>query len=122
KIWLIPGSMFERRGDAVLNTASVISPDGEVVTRYSKMFPFMPYEAGVAAGNEFVIWSVPDVGTFGLSICYDMWFPETTRTLAARGAEVIIHPTMTGTIDRDVEHSIARATAACNQCFVIDIN
>ena len=38
------------------------------------------------------------------------------------GAEVILHPTLTGTIDRDVELSIVRATAAQNQCFVFGIN
>jgi hypothetical protein len=51
-----------------------------------------------------------------------MWFPETSRTLAALGAEVILHPTLTDTIDRDVELSIVRATAAINQCYVFDIN
>jgi hypothetical protein len=38
------------------------------------------------------------------------------------GAEVILHPTLTDTIDRDVELSIARATAATNQCYFFDIN
>ncbi len=51
-----------------------------------------------------------------------MWFPETTRTLAWLGAEVILHPTMTNTIDRDVELAIARANAAVNQCWFVDIN
>lgn len=51
-----------------------------------------------------------------------MWFPETTRTLAAMGAEVIIHPTFTDTIDRDVETAIARASAATNQCYFFDVN
>jgi deaminated glutathione amidase len=68
------------------------------------------------------VFDVPGVGRFGLSICYDMWFPETSRTLAALGAEVILHPTLTDTIDRDVELSIVRATAAMNQCYVFDIN
>ena len=65
---------------------------------------------------------MPDVGRFGVSICYDMWFPETTRTLVAMGAEVILHPTMTDTIDRDVELSIARASAVTNQVYFFDIN
>jgi predicted amidohydrolase len=65
---------------------------------------------------------VPEVGRFGVSICYDMWFPETTRTLAAMGAEVILHPTMTDTIDRDVELAIARASAATNQVYFFDVN
>jgi predicted amidohydrolase len=121
-IWLLPGSIFEKRGDDVYNTASVYNPDGEVVTRYSKMFPFYPYEVGVTPGSEFCVFEVPEVGKFGVSICYDMWFPETIRTLSVMGAEVILHPTLTGTIDREIELSIARASAATNQCYFFDIN
>lgn len=122
QIWLIPGSLYETTDKGIYNTSPVINPQGEVVTRYRKMFPFMPYETGVESGTEFCVFDIPDVGRFGLSICYDMWFPETSRTLAAMGAEVILHPTLTPSIDRDVELSIVRATAAMNQCFVIDIN
>ena len=121
-IWLVPGSIYERDGDRIYNTTPVINPAGEVVARYRKMFPFLPYEKGITPGSEFVVFDVPDVGRFGVSICYDMWFPETTRTLAWMGAEVIIHPTMTNTIDRDVELAIARSNAATNQCYFIDIN
>ncbi len=122
-IWLIPGSVFERGENGELyNTTSVINPAGKVVTRYRKMFPFMPYEHDVTGGTEFCVFDIPSVGRFGLSICYDIWIPETTRTLAAMGAEVLLHPVLTGTIDRDVELAIARATAAQFQCYVFDIN
>ncbi len=122
-IWLIPGSMFERRPDGrIFNTSAVINPAGEVVARYSKMFPFRPYEQGVEAGTEFCVFDVPDVGRFGLSICYDIWFPETTRHLTSAGAEVLLHPVLTGTTDRDAELAIARATAAQFQCYVFDVN
>jgi predicted amidohydrolase len=121
-IWLIPGSLFEQRADGIYNTAPVIAPTGEVIARYRKMFPFQPYEIGVKPGSEFVVFDVPHVGRFGVSICYDMWFPETTRQLAALGAEVVLHPTMTDTIDRDVELPIARASAAINQCYFFDVN
>lgn len=121
-IWLLPGSIFEERDGLIYNTASVINPQGEVVSRYSKMFPFYPYEVGVTPGNQFCVFDIPDVGRFGISICYDMWFPETIRTLAVMGAEVILHPTLTGTIDRDIELSIARAMASVNQCFLFDVN
>jgi predicted amidohydrolase len=122
-IWLIPGSVFERAEDGqVFNMATVIDPAGEVIARYRKMFPFYPYEQGVAPGAEFCIFDVPEVGRFGLSICYDIWFPETTRSLTAAGVEVLLHPVLTGTIDRDIELSIARATAAQFQCYVFDIN
>ena len=122
RVWLVPGSLFERRDEGIFNTAPVIDPLGRVVARYRKMFPFLPYEAGIAPGRQFVTFDVPGVGRFGVSICYDMWIPETTRQLAALGAEVILHPTMTDTIDRDVELPIARASATVNQCYFFDIN
>jgi predicted amidohydrolase len=121
-IWLVPGSIFEKAGDKIYNTTSVINPQGVVVSRYRKMFPFYPYEIGVTPGNQFCVFDVPKVGRFGLSICYDMWFPETVRTLVVMGAEVILHPTMTSTIDREIELSIARAMATVNQCFFFDVN
>lgn len=122
-VWIINGSNFERGTDGrIHNTASVINPQGQVIRRYRKMFPFRPYEREVSAGNEFCVFDVPDVGRFGLSICYDIWIPETTRTLTAMGAEVILHPVLTRTIDRDVEIAMARAAAAQFQCYVFDIN
>lgn len=121
-IWLIPGSFYVQEQDAVFNVTPVIDPAGEVVARHRKMFPFLPYETGVSSGSDFIVFDVPEVGRFGVSNCYDMWFPETTRTLAAMGAEVILHPSMTTTIDRGVELAIARANAAINQCYFFDIN
>jgi predicted amidohydrolase len=122
-VWLLPGSMFEKTPDGqIYNTASVINPQGEIVSRYRKMFPFLPYETGIEAGTEFCIFDVPGVGRFGLSICYDIWFPETTRHLTSQGVEVLLHPVLTGTTDRDAELAIARATAAQFQCYVFDVN
>jgi predicted amidohydrolase len=121
-VWLVPGSIYERKQSLVFNTAPVIDPGGNVIARHRKLFPFQPYEKGVAAGHEMVVFDVPGVGRFGVSICYDMWFPETTRSLCCMGAEVILHPTMTYTVDRDVELSIARASAATNQCYFVDVN
>jgi predicted amidohydrolase len=123
RIWLIPGSMFEKAEDGhIYNTSVVIDPAGEIVAKYRKMFPFRPYEAGIAAGTEFCVFDVPEVGRFGLSICYDIWFPETTRQLTSQGVEVLLHPVLPGTTDRDAELAIARATAAQFQCYVFDVN
>ncbi len=121
-LWLVNGSLFERADECVFNTTSVLSPSGEVVARYRKMFPFLPYEEGVSAGATPCVFEIPGMGKIGLSICYDMWFPETLRALSWQGAEVIIHPTLTNTIDRDVELAIARSGAATNQCYMVDIN
>jgi predicted amidohydrolase len=121
-LWLLTGSMFEKCDDGIFNTTSVIDPAGTVIGRYRKMFPFLPFEAGVGAGTTFLAFDVPEVGRFGVSNCYDLWFPETTRTLSAMGVEVLLHPVLTHTIDRDVDLAVAQASAAIFQCYVFDIN
>ncbi len=122
-IWLLPGSMYEKTEDGrIYNMAPVINPAGEVVARCRKIFAFRPYEKRVTGGSEFCVFDIPQVGRFGVSICYDIWFPETTRALTSMGAEVLLHPVLTGTVDRDVELAIARSTAAQFQCYVFDIN
>lgn len=120
-IWLIPGSLFEKRDDKIFNTTSVINPEGEVVDRYRKIYPFYPYEKGVTSGDRFVVFDVPG-GRIGLAICYDLWFPEVSRELSCRGAEVILYPTLTGTIDRPQELVLAQATAIQQQSYVFSIN
>ncbi len=121
-IWLVPGSMFESDGERVYNTSPVISPDGSVVTRHRKLFPWCPYENRTSPGTQHTVFEVPGVATFGISICYDMWYPETIRSLAWRGAEVILHPTLTSSLDRNAELAMIQAHAAQNQCYFFDVN
>lgn len=121
-IWLVPGSMYEQDGDKLYNTAIAISPDGDIVAKYRKLFPWYPLESETEPGNEFCVFDIPNVGRFGLTICYDMWFPEVVRALVWQGAEVILHPTMTPTSDRDLELILSQSNAIMNQCYFIDIN
>ncbi|MEE9433280.1 MAG: carbon-nitrogen hydrolase family protein [Sphingorhabdus sp.] len=121
-LWLIPGSLHQLRDGKIFNTTPVINPDGDIIARYDKLFPFLPYEKDVEPGSEYVVFDVPGAGRIGIAICYDIWFPEAIRNMAAMGAEVIIAPTMTNTIDRDVELAIARANAAINQCYFLAVN
>jgi formamidase len=120
--WLIPGSMYEREEDRFYNTAIVISPDGEIVARYRKMFPWLPYEKDTSPGDQFCVFDIPEAGRFGLCICYDMWYPEVSRTLAWMGAEVILQSTLTPTSDRELELVLCRANAIFNQAFFISVN
>ena len=121
-VWLQPGSYYEKRGDQIYNVAPVFNDKGELIAKHDKLFPFLPYEKNVSYGEKHTVFDMPGKGRIGLAICYDMWFPEAMRTLASLGAEIILLPTMTNTIDRDVELSIARANAAINQCYFIDVN
>lgn len=120
--WLVPGSFFEQNGDMIFNTTPVFNPAGEVVTRYRKMFPFTPYEEGVTPGEEFCVFDVPGAGRFGVSICYDLWFPEVTRTLTSMGAEVIINPVLASFVDRPADLAIAQGSAAMFQSYIFHIN
>ncbi|HEX5596649.1 MAG TPA: carbon-nitrogen hydrolase family protein [Micromonosporaceae bacterium] len=119
--WIVPGSFVERNGENLHNTAIAVSPDGEIVARYRKIFPWMPYENSVP-GDQYVTFDIPDVGRFGLAICYDGWFPEITRSLAWMGAEVILQPTFTRTSDRAQELILAQANAIANQVYVVNPN
>lgn len=122
KIWLMPGSYYQKRDGNIYNTAIVINPQGELVASYDKMFPFTPYEVGTTPGDSFCVFDVPDVGRFGLNICYDMWFPELTRTLVSMGAEVILNPVLASFVDRHADLAIVQASAAMFQCYVFSIN
>ncbi|UTW46214.1 carbon-nitrogen hydrolase family protein [bacterium SCSIO 12696] len=121
-IWLVPGTLYREVGGVVYNTCPVIDPTGAVIALYDKMFPWYPYEEGVTAGDHFVTFDIPEVGKFGVLVCYDAWQPELWRTLACSGVDVVINPTMTDGIDLPIEHSIIHSMAAINQMYIFHIN
>jgi predicted amidohydrolase len=93
KIWLIPGSINEKGlcRKSSYNTALVFNPNGQIVARYRKIFPWRPFEPHTP-GSAFVVFDIPTVGKIGLNTCYDIWFPETCRHLAWMGAELSHQP------------------------------
>ena len=122
KLWLAPGSVYERGPDGrIYNTAVVYSPEGLLVASYRKIFPWRPYEK-VAPGSEFVVFDMTGFGRVGLSICYDAWYPESSRHLAWMGAELILNVVKTPTADRAQEVVLARANAIVNQVFMASVN
>jgi formamidase len=121
--WICPGSIFEQgRAGRIYNTALVFDPVGELVVRYRKLFPWAPFEATTPGDRPAPVFDVPRVGRLGVMICYDGSFPEVARGLALQGAELILHPTLTTTQDREQELIMARANAIANQCFVMNVN
>ncbi len=120
-LWLIPGSIYEKSGSKVYNTSVVFSPEGDLVGKYRKRFPWCPYEKTVPGKDPFV-FTVEGVGKIGLMICYDLWFPEVARDLVDLGAEVLLVPTMTTTGDRSQEQIISQATAITQQAYVVSCN
>lgn len=120
-VWLVPGSLLEEHNGSTYNTAIAVSPDGEIVARYRKLFPWRPFET-TTPGDSFVTFDIPGKGRVGLAICFDGSFPEVSRQLAWLGAEVIIQPTLTTTRDREMEVVMSRANAFVNQVFVVNVN
>jgi predicted amidohydrolase len=127
-MWVVGGSVFEREGDRVFNTSPLFDRHGELVARYRKIHLFdvdlpgqPPFResATYAAGHELVTHET-EFGRIGLSICYDLRFPELYRGLMALGAEVVLVPSQfqwaTG---KDHWHVLLRGRAIENQCFVV---
>ncbi|MDR6988346.1 formamidase [Paenarthrobacter nitroguajacolicus] len=120
-VWLVPGSLLETDNGSTYNTAIAVSPQGEIVARYRKLFPWRPFET-TTPGDSFVTFDIPGCGRIGLAICFDGSFPEVARQLAWLGAEVIIQPTLTTTRDRAMEIVMSQANAFANQVYVVNVN
>ena len=80
--------MLERDGDALHNSAVLIGPDGLIGTYRKTHLPFLGVDRFVVRGDELAVYDTP-LGRIGLEICYDLRFPEVTRTLALKGADII---------------------------------
>ncbi len=133
RIWLHGGSVFETApGEPrVFNSTVVFDPDGSLIAKYRKIHLFdvsiggdvlSQESATVAPGDELVVVDAGGV-RLGLTICYDLRFPETYRLLALQGAEVIAVPAAfhshTG---KDHWEVLLRARAIENQIFMLAAN
>ena len=126
---MLAGSLYETgpAPDRVYNTSALFGPDGRLVAAYRKVHLFDAVSAGLAyresddllPGDELVT-ALVDGWTVGLSICYDLRFPELYRSLALRGAEILLVPAAftahTGAAHWEV---LLRARAVENGCFVL---
>lgn len=121
-VWLCPGSIGTTGPDGEFsNTQLIFDATGELRASYRKMFPWRPHEPH-QPGTEFVVTACGELGSVGLSICYDAWFPEHTRQLAWLGAECVLNVVKTTTPDREQELVLARANAIVNQNFLLSVN
>jgi deaminated glutathione amidase len=132
KVWLVAGSIAERPAGAaederVFNTSPLIDPDGEVVAAYRKIHLFDVEVGGTSyreseaeqPGSEIVLAEANGL-ELGLTICYDLRFPELYRILAVRGARAFTVPSaFTTHTGRDHWEVLLRARAIENQAFVI---
>jgi predicted amidohydrolase len=129
-IWLVAGSFVERvpGNDKFSNTSLLIDPSGSIAASYRKIHMFDVDVAGVAyresdteqAGAEIITAPLDEGITLGMSVCYDLRFPELYRILAVRGAKVLTVPAaFTLHTGKDHWEVLLRARAIENQCFVL---
>src|SRR6266700_3290266 len=125
------GSIVERSASTpgkFYNTSVLIDRDGAIVARYRKIHLFdvdlangeKHYESErIEPGNDIVTAEIDGI-TFGLTICYDLRFPELYRLLALKGAQIIMVPAgFTLHTGRDHWEVLLRARAIENLCYVI---
>ena len=110
-------SLFERRAPGLYhNTAVVLEKDGTIAGKYRKMhipddpayyekFYFTPGDLGFEPIET-------SVGTLGILVCWDQWYPEAARLMALAGAELLIYPTAIGYESSDEEQEQARQSDA----------
>lgn len=133
-VWIVAGGMPETSPDAArpFNTSLLVAPDGRVAARYRKIHLFdvdLPdgtklLESGAtSAGSDPVISEIgtsADKTKLGMTICYDVRFPELYRRLSDAGARIVTVPAaFTLTTGKDHWHVLLRARAIENQVFVL---
>lgn len=130
-IWLLIGSLGVLTHDAdgrFANRSFLIGPDGAIVARYDKIHMFdvnvsetevYRESAGYRPGNRAVVAQTP-LGAIGLSVCYDLRFPQLYRALAKGGAQILTVPAafnpITGVAHWEV---LLRARAIETGCYVL---
>lgn len=135
RVWLVAGGMPERSDDPArpFNTSLLFEPEGRLVSKYRKVHLFdvdLPdgtklLESGATtAGSEPVVDEISGRAgkpiPLGMTICYDLRFPELYRRLGERGARIVTVPAaFTLTTGKDHWHVLLRARAIENQIFVL---
>lgn len=110
-------SLFERRAPGLYhNTAVVFEADGSIAGKYRKMhIPDDPayYEKFYFTPGDLGFQPIrTSVGTLGVLVCWDQWYPEAARLMALRGAEILIYPTAIGWESSDPEEEQKRQLGA----------
>ena len=132
-VWLLLGSLAieageDQVGSQVFNRAYVLDPQGAITARYDKVHLFdvdlangesYRESATIAPGTQAVVTDLPNL-CLGLSICYDLRFPQLYRALAHAGAEVLAVPSaFTKKTGQAHWHTLLRTRAIETGCYVI---
>jgi len=119
----ILAGIIEKSEKKYYNSLVHINPEGKLLKTYRKIHPFSfsAEDKNYAKGEETVLTKINDLNT-GLSICYDLRFPELYRQYAKKKADMIV--VIANWPDTRIEHwrTLLRARAIENQCYVLGVN
>ena len=113
--------LIERDGDTLYNAAILVGPEGLIGSYRKTHLPFLGVDRFVTPGDELKVFDTA-LGRIGLIICYDLRFPEVTRTLALHGADIVALPTnfpMAAKVQTEV---ITLGRAAENRVYLLCAN
>jgi predicted amidohydrolase len=113
--------LLERDGDALRNAAVLVGPEGLVGAYRKTHLPFLGVDRFVVPGDALPVFDTP-LGRIGIEICYDLRFPEVTRTLALQGADIVAHPTNFPMAAKIQTELITVARAAENRIYLLTAN
>jgi len=128
RAWVLAGSVLERDGDKIYNTSLLFDRDGQLAAAYRKIHLFearlesgrVIRESDVYQAGDHPVLVTLESWRCGLSICYDVRFPELYRHYAGLGATLLLIPAnFTQRTGRDHWEVLVRARAIENQCFVL---
>jgi predicted amidohydrolase len=113
--------LLERDGDTLHNAAILVGPDGLIGSYRKTHLPFLGVDRFVVPGDELNVYDTP-LGRIGVIICYDLRFPEVTRTLALKGADIVCLPTNFPMAAKVQTELITVARAAENRIYLLTAN
>ncbi len=132
KVWIIGGSILEKKDSGLpYNSSIVVGPYGKILAKYHKMHLFdvrlkgqtISESSKSQSGSKPVIAKLDDEIQIGMSICYDLRFPELYRYYSDKGVEILSIPSSFTKITGQAHwHALTRARAIENQAFVIAAN
>ena len=121
---VVGGSFVLKTNDGLKNTCPIFNRDGKLIAKYEKMHLFSHYDQGEGtfskSGKEGLIVNT-DIGKLGISICYDIRFPELHRLYTYSGADILINVAAWPKTRLHHYQSLARARAVENQIFFIGV-
>lgn len=128
KVILVGGSIPEKDGDKLYNTSFVFDRDGSMIAKHRKAHMFdVEFENGISfkeskhfsPGNEITVFDT-EYGKMGLMVCFDIRFPELSRVMAKRGAQVIFCPAQFNMTTGPKHWELSmRARAVDNELFFV---